>query len=110
MAAKFVLKKTGGGQFMFNLHAANNEVILTSESYVAKQGAENGIASVRKNAPDDSQYRRETATDGQLCFVLVAENHEVIGRSELYPNATVLENGIASVKTNAPTATVSDET
>jgi len=110
MAAKFVLKKTSNGQFMFNLHAANNEVILTSESYVAKQGAENGIASVRKNAPNDSQYRRETATNGQLYFVLAAENHEVIGRSEMYSSTAGLENGIASVKANAPAAAISDET
>ena len=33
MAAKFDLKQGGSGQVMFNLNAANGEVILTSELY-----------------------------------------------------------------------------
>ena len=48
---KFVLKKASNGEFMFNLHAGNGEIISTSETYKNKQGAENGIASVRENAP-----------------------------------------------------------
>ena len=36
---------------MFNLHAPNHEVIATSERYTTKGSAENGIESVRKNAP-----------------------------------------------------------
>jgi uncharacterized protein len=39
MAGYFVLKKSGD-QFMFNLKAGNNEVILTSERYVSKKNAE----------------------------------------------------------------------
>lgn len=49
-AGKFVLKKSGS-QFMFNLKAGNGEIIATSERYATKQGALNGIESVRKNAP-----------------------------------------------------------
>ncbi len=50
MAAKFVLKKSGT-QYMFNLKAGNGEIIATSERYATKQGAQNGIESVKKNAP-----------------------------------------------------------
>ena len=32
MAAKFELKRANNGQFMFNLKAANGEVILTSRA------------------------------------------------------------------------------
>ncbi len=49
MAGTYELKKAASGQFMFNLRAGNNEVILTSESYSSKAAAEGGIASVRKN-------------------------------------------------------------
>ena len=48
--AYFKLKKSGY-QYMFNLHAPNHEVIATSERYTTKSSAENGIESVRKNAP-----------------------------------------------------------
>ncbi|MCU7805758.1 MAG: YegP family protein, partial [Candidatus Thiodiazotropha sp. (ex Lucinoma borealis)] len=37
---------------MFNLKAANNQVIGTSESYESVAARDNGIESVKKNAPD----------------------------------------------------------
>jgi uncharacterized protein len=52
MAGKFVLKKGQTGKFHFNLVAGNGQVIATSETYNSKEAAENGIESVRKNAPD----------------------------------------------------------
>ena len=42
----YELKVAKDGQFMFNLKAANGQVILTSELYKTKASAENGIASV----------------------------------------------------------------
>ena len=50
MAGEFVIKKSSGGQFCFNLKAGNGEIILTSELYKAKASAVNGIESVKKNA------------------------------------------------------------
>ena len=58
MSATYDLKPTADGQFMFNLKAANGEVILTSERYTTKQSAENGIESVRTNSPLDERYDR----------------------------------------------------
>src|SRR5688572_30559571 len=108
MSGKFELKKSTNGQFYFNLKAGNEEVILTGETYVSKQGAENGIASVRVNAPIDERYDRKTSTGGQPYFSLKAANGENLGRSEMYASTSAMENGIASVKSNAPTATVVD--
>jgi len=109
MPGTFVLKPSRQ-QFMFNLKAENNETILTSERYEAKAGAMNGIASVRHNAPRDERYDRLTATDGQSYFVLKAANGETLGTSERYTSSAAMEKGIASVKANAPSATVRDET
>ena len=46
----FVIKKVNTG-IMFNLKADNGQVIAASEGYKAKESCENGIASVRENAP-----------------------------------------------------------
>lgn len=51
MTPKFILKKLDNGEFHFVLKARNGETILQSETYVSKQGAINGIASVKENAP-----------------------------------------------------------
>ena len=109
MAAKFVIKKASDGQFLFHLKAGNGEIILRSELYKTKASAENGVASVRKNAPDDARYERKTASNGQFMFNLKAGNHEIIGTSELYKAEASRENGIASVKQNAPDAALDDQ-
>ena len=49
---KFELYKNDAGEFRFRLKARNGEPIGRSEGYKAKASAENGIASVGKNAPD----------------------------------------------------------
>lgn len=110
MAARYDLKKTADDQFMFNLIAGNNEIILTSERYKAKASAETGIASVRTNSPDDARYDRRTSTGGDPYFVLKAANGEVIGKSEMYSSASAMETGISSVKNNGPSAPVQDNT
>lgn len=109
MAGKFALKKAKNGEFFFNLHAANGQVILTSETYQEKRGATGGIESVRTNAPDDGRYERKTS-GSQSYFVLKAANGRTLGRSEMYTTAASMEKGIESVKKNAPDAKVEDLT
>jgi uncharacterized protein YegP (UPF0339 family) len=110
MAGKFELKKSSNGQFLFHLKASNGQVILASEQYVERRGAVRGIESVKKNAPLDNRYERKTAKNGQAYFILRASNGRTIGQSEMYNTAASMENGIESVKKNAPTATIDDKT
>ncbi len=110
MAGTYELKKASGGKYMWNLRAANNEDILTSETYNSKAAAEGGIQSCRVNSLHDNHYERKTATDKSPYFVLKAANGETIGRSEMYSSTAAMENGIASCKTNGPTGTVVDKT
>lgn len=110
MAGKFILKKSSDGQFRFVLKAGNGETILTSELYKVKPSALNGIESVKKNAPLDERYERKVDKAGHPRFNLKAGNHEIIGSSEGYNSDAARDNGIESVKANAPTAVVEDET
>ncbi len=96
-------------QFYFHLKAANGEPILHSEGYVSKQSCENGIASVKKNAPIDERYVRKDASF-RFTFVLKAANGEPIGHSELYTTAAARDRGIEAVKRDAPDAPVDDLT
>jgi uncharacterized protein YegP (UPF0339 family) len=110
MAGKFELFKDKAGEFRFRLKAGNGEIILASEGYKQKASAVNGIESVKKNASSDANYeRKETKSGGQM-FNLLAANKQVIGTSESYSSASARDNGIESVKTNAPTANVEDQT
>jgi hypothetical protein len=44
-------KDAKNGDFMFNLKAANHQVIGTSQVYTTHESREGGIASVKTNAP-----------------------------------------------------------
>src|SRR5690606_10844530 len=109
MSGDYILKRSGE-QSMFNLRAGNYQVILTSQPYASKASAQQGIESVRTNAPADQRYNRLTAQNGSFYFTLSAANGEIIGNSEMYTTATARDNGIDSVKANGPTAVVKDET
>jgi uncharacterized protein YegP (UPF0339 family) len=106
MSAKFAIKSTKNGQFSFHLKAGNGEIILSSETYPHIEAAKRGVESVKANAPDDFRYERKTDKRGQPFFVLKAANHEIVGKSEMYSSTSAMENGIASVKKNAPGAPV----
>jgi uncharacterized protein YegP (UPF0339 family) len=51
MAGKFELYQDKAGKYRFRLKAGNGEVIAVGEAYESKSAAENGIASVQRNAP-----------------------------------------------------------
>ncbi len=110
MAGWYELEKSKDGQFYFVLKAGNAEVILTSERYSTRAAAENGIASVQKNSPEEARFERRTATDGRHHFNLKAVNHQVIGSSQLYTSQAGREAGITSVKANGTSTTVKDKT
>jgi hypothetical protein len=110
MAGSFDLNKNDKGQYGFVLKAGNSEVILRSEQYESKAAAQNGIASVQKNAALDERYDRKVATNGKPYFNLKAGNHQIIGTSQMYASEASRDNGIASVKTNGPTAAIKDNT
>lgn len=110
MAGKFEVYKDKAGEFRFRLNAGNGQNILGSEGYTSKSSCLNGVESVKKNAADDSRYERKETKAGKFSFNLKAGNSQVIGTSQSYESAASRDNGIESVKKNAPDATIADLT
>ena len=113
---KYAVKETASG-YSFRLLAGNNQVIGISEVYSGKAAMEKGIESVRKNAPaakveDQTTEVIEKVTNpkfeiyndkaGEFRFRLKARNGEIILASEGYKTKAACENGIESVRKNAP--------
>ncbi|MCQ9634468.1 YegP family protein [Chryseobacterium sp. WG23] len=107
---KFVITQRVNNEYQFNLKAGNGEIILTSEGYVQKASCQKGIESVKVNSQEDSRYDRRKAVNNKDYFVLKARNGEIIGKSQLYSTKSGMENGITSVKNNAASAEIIDET
>lgn len=106
---KFVISQRKNGEYQFNLKAGNGQVILTSEGYTTLAACKNGIESVKKNSQEDARFERKEAKDGSPFFNLKATNGQVIGTSEMYSSTAACENGIESVKKNAPEAEVVEQ-
>lgn len=105
---KFVITKRTNGDFQFNLKATNGQVILSSQGYSSKDGCKNGIDSVKTNATNDARYEKKTSINGKYYFNLNASNGQVIGTSEMYESNAGRDNGIESVKSNAPGAEIEE--
>lgn len=118
---KFVIKQTANG-YHFVLKAGNGETIGVSETYSSKGACENGIESVRANAPvaaleDQTVQEQEKNPKFELYldkakeyrFRLRARNGENILASEGYAQKSSCLNGIDSVRKNAPGSAVEEE-
>lgn len=110
MAGKFQIYKDKGGEYRFRLNASNGQGILASEGYKTKASCITGVESVKKNATNDGLYERKQAKSGKYMFNLKATNGQVIGTSELYETEASRNNGIESVKSHAPDASIDDTT
>lgn len=113
----FIIKTAKDGQTFFTLTAGNGEPIGKSEMYKAKSSAENGIASVKKNAPKaevegekNPKFNIKEGNDGKFYFNLTATNGEIILASQGYAAKASAVNGIESVKKNSQVAEIDDQT
>ena len=119
---KFEVKETASG-VKFNLLASNGQIIGVSEVYSGKEACLKGIESVKKNAEIANLEDRtadpvveavnpkfEIYTDkaGEFRFRLKARNGEIILSSEGYKAKASCENGIESVRKNAPEAEIAE--
>ena len=88
-------------KYHFRLKAGNGEIILSSQAYADKNGALNGIESVKKNGGDEANFEIKEAANGKGYFTLKAGNGQIIGQSQMYKTESGLKNGIASVGKNS---------
>ena len=110
MKGYYQIKTTEGGKTHFTLHAGNHEVILSSQLYAEKSGAENGIEATRANGTHDACYERKLSAKGEPYFLLKAPNGQIVGTSEMYGSEASRDNGIRSVMTNCESTIVKDLT
>ena len=119
----FSIKKANTG-IMFNLKADSGQVIATAEVCTTAASCETSIESVRRNAPiaalEDQTVEGFAAAKcpkfemyvdkaGEFRFRLKATNGEIIAASEGYKAKESCENGIESVRENAPVAEMVEE-
>lgn len=120
----FEFREAVNGEPYFVLKAANGAILGKSETYKAKAGAENGVASVMKNAPI-SEVEDLTAADapkrkaefemyndksGEVRFRFRAKNGRILFTSQGYSSKQAAQNGIETIVELAKEAEMQDLT
>lgn len=95
-------------QYYFRVFNAGEEQILRSEAYEAKAGRDNGIESLKKNAPIPERYARLTSSNGKFYFNIKAVNHQIIATSLMFDSEEKRESVIAEIIAYATSSGESD--
>ncbi len=118
---KFEIKKAKDDRYVFNLYAANQVIVATSQVYSSSTSAVNGIKSVIENAekaPIEDQTLKSYETlpypkweiyldkGNQYRFRLNASNGSCICHSQGYTTKASCKNGIESIKKTAKDAVI----
>lgn len=114
---QFVIKRAGDGRYMFNVHAANTQVIASSQMYSSMSACRTGINSVGANAPIAAIEDQTLASvnvekcpkfqiyfdkSGKYRFNLLAANGQnILACTQGYTQKNSCKNGIRSVINNA---------
>ena len=120
---KFVISQAKTG-VKFNLKANNGQIIAASQIYKSLRTCMQGIASVQKNAPiaeiedqtvegyetkKNPKFEIYTDKKGEFRFRLKARNGQIVATGEGYTAMRSCQNGIASIRKNAPDADLVNE-
>lgn len=110
MNGKFHLKKNSDGQYHFNLHASNGEILLSSELFKSYESAKSTISEVTTRAQVKDAFEVRQASNGKFYFTLKSISGMVIGQSQMYASERSAINGILAVihNTDENSATIFD--
>lgn len=101
--ARFEVKIDAGGKHMFNLRAANGQVMLTSERYESLAAVLNGAFSVAEHGVTAARYDVRPVAGGGYYLNLTATNGQTIATSEIYSTQASAERARDAVIALVPT-------
>jgi uncharacterized protein YegP (UPF0339 family) len=109
---RFEILESADGQTYFNLTAANNKVIGSSEIYASRANAERAIeaiislaqAAAKAEALAQAKFQTFKGLDGKYYFHLRANNGEIVLQSQAYTAKSSATTGTASVAGNGSNA------
>ncbi len=85
------------GFYKYRLKANNGEILLVSSSYKTREGAHNGIATLRKNVKEGSK-KIVTDKNGFSQFRIYTSNDSrLVVAGEIYPTLLSAQNALSSV-------------
>jgi uncharacterized protein YegP (UPF0339 family) len=90
------------GQFRFNVHARNGQIVLSSEQYTTEAAAVNGAVAVQTVGSDAAAYTLQQNASKGWYFTVKADNGQIIGVSQQYTTKSAAQSAITSMKSFLP--------
>ncbi|MEN0045488.1 MAG: DUF1508 domain-containing protein [Bacteroidota bacterium] len=85
-------------EYFFAYNDENGNTLLRSEGYTTERARDNGIESVKKNAPLEERWSTDTAVNDKYHFyILKAGNHQEIARSCYYDSNVAMMTAFGAV-------------
>lgn len=107
---KAILKKSSAAEpFSFTFVDSDGKMVLRSENYKAKDSANKGINSVKKNCTEDKRYILKESSNGMYFFNVKSANGQVVATSAMYPTADDRAQMINQVKAMIPSCEVEEQ-
>jgi uncharacterized protein len=94
------------GQYHFNVHAKNGEIVLSSESYTTEAAALNGAFAVQAAGTAAASYQILQNSAGGFYFTLTADNGQIVGTSQQYSSKQAAQGGVTSLMSFLPSLRV----
>ena len=85
------------GQFHFNFHAGNGQIVLSSESYTTEAAAYNGAFAVQQDGQNPAAYTVHESASGSFYFTVRADNGQIIGTSQQYSTKSNAQAGASAL-------------
>jgi uncharacterized protein len=109
MAAKFVVKAGGEGQYFFSLMSDDGKRLLTGGMSATKADVFNSIAAVKQYARESGRYEKVTTAEGRLSFQLSNASTGILGTSEVYDSVDARDAALLKVMNTSADAAIVEE-
>lgn len=110
MSVSFVLQQDVNKEFFFNFLDSNDEIVLISATYPAKEEAEAAIKDVQTNSLISQFLAAGKTPNEEMFFVIKDKDGGVLVKSSLYTSSMKFDNALHLVKDNACIAEIKDLT
>lgn len=104
--SKFQIIRAENKKYYFRLRTGDGDILLRSEGYNIRAGAEKGIDIVRTSVYHDDRFKRRMSLEGKYYFEIVTIDGDILGTGKLYESLQGCDNGIFAVKDLAPKAVI----
>lgn len=96
--ARVEVLQGASGQWRFNVHAKNGQVVLSSEQYSSEAAAVNGAVAVQTVGKDAAAYTLLENSAKGWYFTVKADNGQIVGVSQQYTTKASAQSAITSLK------------